>query len=68
MRTMRDKALALLPPTPAQQIEALKKRVATLEGQVLNCLKFMRYHAEKEIKELDQSQSTWTPGRAKAEA
>jgi hypothetical protein len=70
MRTMRDKALQ--PSTPVltpeqQQIEALKTRVTTLEGQVLNCLKFMRFQAEKEIQELDQTKA-WPAASTKAEA
>lgn len=55
-------------PTEAQQIDALKQRVTTLEGQVLNCLKFMAYQAEQQVKELDKGQG-WTPlARTKAEA
>jgi len=54
------------PATEAQQIDALKQRLATLEGQVLNCLKFMAFQAEKEVDDLDQS---WTPAnQVKAEA
>ncbi|HUT58511.1 MAG TPA: hypothetical protein VNA25_11760 [Phycisphaerae bacterium] len=37
------------------ELGSLRKRVETLEGQLLNCLKFMRYHAEKEARRLDPS-------------
>lgn len=40
--------------TPEQQrILKLEKRVADLEEQMLACIRFMRYHAEKEANEKD---------------
>ena len=44
---------SLEPETPSDETESsLQERVEILEGQVLNCLRFMRYQAEKEIKSL----------------
>lgn len=51
-----------------RQILALQKRVKTLEGQVLNCLKFMQYHAEKEADRLESILSVTRPTREKAKA
>lgn len=40
--------------TPEQQrILKLEKRVADVEEQLLACIRFMRYHAEKEANEKD---------------
>lgn len=35
-----------------QKIEALEVRLDTIETQLLSCLTFMRYHAEKEARKV----------------
>ena len=39
--------------TDQQKIKALEERVATLEYEMLLCLKFMRFQAEKEAEAND---------------
>jgi hypothetical protein len=40
-----------IPLTPVEQkIRKLEERLSTVETQLLSCLTFMRYHAEKEAR------------------
>jgi hypothetical protein len=39
-----------IPLTVEQRIRKLEERLSTVETQLLSCLTFMRYHAEKEAR------------------
>jgi hypothetical protein len=41
------------PKAQDDEIKDLKSRVTTLEGQVLNCLRFIRFKAEQEASQID---------------
>lgn len=51
--------------TPDQQrITKLEERLSTVEEQLLSCLQFMRFHAEKEAKKKDPDYIVHTKAEA----
>ena len=54
--------------TQEERIDVLERRVKTLENQVHSCLRFMKYHAEKEADRLEALVPCSRSLRVKAQA